>query len=174
MSDDFTLTLPILSLEEGDRSPLLVIPTSPLPMRQRVEKLGGYFRREFHTDFPPFLASEVPGQFGCTRYESYLFFENARDHLEEGKPMPRRVVGAACFRWQHWTDAPASWEFSWIWLHPFSRGRGHLSRAWPTFEERYGVFAISQVLSRDMNAFLAKRRNGVQPSFPVDVSSAGL
>lgn len=158
MSDDFTLALPIVSIHDWEKSPLLVVPTSPLPMRQRVEKIGRYFRREFRTDFPPMLAEEVPGEFGCIPYEAHLFLEEARDHFEEDRPLPYRIVGAACFRWQTWTNADASWEFSWVWLHPFSRHRGHLSRAWTHFKEKYGNFAMSQVLSRDMEAFLAKRR----------------
>ena len=157
MPDDFTLALPVLALHELEESPLLVLPTSPLAMRQRVEKMGKYFRREFRTDFPPMLASEVPGEHGCIPYEAHLFFEDARDRLEEGKAFPSRIVGASCFRWQTWTNAEPSWEFSWVWFHPFSRRRGHLSRAWPQFKEKYGNFAMSEVLSREMEAFLAKR-----------------
>ncbi len=158
MRDDYTLTLPVVTLPDGEVSPILVLPTSPMVMRQRVEKIGRYFKREFRTDFPPFLASEVPGAYGCIPYEAYLFFEEARDRLEEGKSFPSRIVGAACFRWQTWTNAPAGWEFSWVWLHPFARRRGHLSRAWPIFESKYGKFHLGTVLSRDMKAFLVKRR----------------
>jgi hypothetical protein len=158
MPDDFTLAMPVVAVHALETSPLLVVPTSPLPMRRRVEKIGRYFRREFRTDFPPMLANEVPGEYGCIPYEAHLFFEEARDHLEEYRPSPYRIVGAACFRWQTWTNAEASWEFSWVWLHPFSRRRGHLSRAWPQFREKYHNFAMSHVLSRDMEAFLAKRR----------------
>ena len=158
MPDDFTLALPIVSLQDWESSPLLVDPKSPLPMRQRVEKIGRYFRREFRTDSAPLLAREVPGVSGCLPYEAYLFFEEARDHLEEDKPFPYRIVGAACFRYQSASSLQAGWEFSWVWLHPFSRQRGHLSRAWPQFKERYGSFEVSQVLSRDMGAFLTKRQ----------------
>ena len=94
MPDDFTLALPIVAIHDPETSPLLVVSTSPLPMRQRVEKIGRYFRREFRTDFPPMLAKEVPGEYGCIPYEAYLFFEEARDHLDEGEPLPYRIVGA--------------------------------------------------------------------------------
>ena len=157
MPDEFALAMPIVRIPHWEGSPLLVTSASPLPMRMRVEKIGRYFKREFRTDFPPMLAREVPGEHGCIPYEAHLFFECARDHLEEDKPTPYRILGAACFRWQTWSNAEPCWEFSWIWLHPFARRRGHLSKAWPAFRRQYGVFAVSEVLSRDMEAFLAKR-----------------
>ena len=158
MNDAFTLALPTLALQKLEENPLLVLPASPKTMRRRVEKIGRYFQREFHTDGPPFLASEVPGDLDYIRYEAYLFLEEARARHTEQNPLRYRAVGAACFRWQEWTNAPAGWEFSWVWLHPFSRRRGHLSRAWPAFDSKYGGFHIGQLLSRDMEAFLANRR----------------
>jgi len=126
-------------------------------MRQRVEKIGGYFRREFCTNFPPFLASDIPGKFvGYIPYEAYLFLQEAPNLQLEGRPMPYRAVGAACFRWQNWSNAPASWELSWVWFHPFARRRGHLSKAWPKFKAKYGSFH-SEALSCNMEAFLDKQ-----------------
>lgn len=156
--DDFTLAMPVVAKDFLEASPVLVLQDSPLSMRRRVEKIGRYFHREFRTDFPPLLANEKSGPFGCMPFEAYLFVEAARDRLEENRPFPNRFVGAACFRWQSWTNAEPSWELSWIWLHPFSRRRGHLSQAWPQFREKYGSFVVSEVLSRDMEAFLAKYR----------------
>ncbi len=158
MSDEYTLSVPVFSFEQWETSPLLVLASSPIAMRKRVEKFARYFKREFRTDFLAYEASEVPGQYGCIPYEAHLFFEEARDLMEEDKSVPYRIVGAACFRWQTWSKALPSWEFSWVWLHPFARGRGHLSKAWPAFEQKYGHFAVSTALSRDMAAFLTKRR----------------
>ncbi len=137
---------------------MLVDSASPLLMRQRVEKLGRYFKREFRTDVLPMRASESPGNKGFVPYEAHLFFEEARDLLEEGEAFPSRVVGAACFRCDTCTDGKEVWELSWVWLHPFSRRCGHLSRAWPEFLAKYGPFVTSEVLSRDMAAFLKDRK----------------
>ena len=86
-----------------------------------------------------------------------MFFELAHDLLEEDRPSPVRVVGAACFRHKVWDFNAAEWGLAWVWLHPFSRRRGHLSGAWHALVDRYGDFPSSQALSRDMDAFLIKR-----------------
>jgi hypothetical protein len=155
--DEFSISMPVVCLPAWEKSPLLVVPTSPLRMRLRVEKIARYFKREMRTDCVPLRAQEEYLAGAESSYEAHLFFQQARDHLQEDKPFPSRLVGAACFRRLSNANPTYRWEFSWVWLHPFARQRGHLSSAWPYFQQRYGAFNVSQVLSRDMQAFLAKR-----------------
>jgi hypothetical protein len=66
------------------------------------------------------------------------------------------AVGACCFRWREWTNAPHSWALQWAWLHPDFRRRGLLTAAWPAFRTEFGDFHVERPLSEAMQAFLRK------------------
>ncbi len=44
----------------------------------------------------------------------------------------------------------------WVWLHPYMRRKGCLTRAWPIFAERFGQFDCEPPLSDAMQTFLEK------------------
>ena len=112
---------------------------------KRVERLAQYFRREFRYDFV---------QWSATNDEpSARAFVWVVDHW------PHPVgFGACCFRWREWTDAPHGWALQWIWLHPYERGKGHLTRVWPYFRETFGDFHVERPLSSAMRAFLERHQ----------------
>jgi hypothetical protein len=60
MADYYSLSLPLAVLPEYESSPTLVLPTTPIAMRKRVELFAKYFKREMHFDFPQFEAAETP------------------------------------------------------------------------------------------------------------------
>jgi hypothetical protein len=127
-------------VHEGVRStPQSVTTTSPIRYRRAVWRLATYFRREFGYDFV---------QYG---HEGHEDDATARAFLWFGRNV---VIGACCFRWREWTDAPAGWAMQWIWLHPYSRSCGYLTRAWPYFRARFGDFHVERPLSRAMAGFL--------------------
>ncbi|MFZ5524876.1 MAG: hypothetical protein ACOY9D_12455 [Pseudomonadota bacterium] len=136
-------------------SPLLVVPDSPRQIREFVEAFGKHFRRELQFDFVPFEAAERVDSPGYVPYEVYLFHEVASDLLEFDKPVKHRCIGACGFRW-YGTDAPAGWSLQWAWFHPYFRGRGHLSKAWPHFISKYGKFHVQYPVSAAMEKFLKK------------------
>ncbi|WP_155741419.1 hypothetical protein [Burkholderia territorii] len=159
MSDGYSLSLPVSRDPVFDhRSPVLVFPHDPHELRQHVELLARYFKREGHFDHMQFEADEAVADPDFVRYEAWLFHVPAWDLATEDQGTPRRMIGACCFRWREWSDLEPGWSLDWIWLHPFERDRGHLSKAWPVFEARYGAsFHVATPLSLAMQAFLIRR-----------------
>lgn len=153
---DYSLEPPISTELTDSPSPLLVLPESPRGLREFVETFAKHFRRELQFDFVPFEADETTHSIGYIPYETYLFHEVANDLFESGKPAKHRCIGACGFRWYEWSDAPASWSFQWVWFHPSFRTRGHLSKAWPYFIQKYGSFHLQQPFSAAMEKFLEK------------------
>lgn len=140
--DYYTIKLPAYA--GTDPSPILVLPTSPKRLRKHVESFARYFLREMHYDGIQFEASEVPESFWFVKYEAYLFHDQSH------------FLGAGCFRWREWQNHEALWSLDWVWMHPFLRGRGHLQRAWPQFEKKYGRFHLARPVSFAMEKFLQK------------------
>ena len=152
----YSLEPPISTSISAHPSPLLVTPSSPRRIREFVETLGKRFRRELDFDFVPFEASETPKSQGYVPYEVYLFHEVASDLFEFDKPVKHHCIGACGFRWAEWSNAPACWSLQWAWFHPYFRGRGHLSKAWPSFIQKYGNFHVQRPVSAAMEKFLEK------------------
>ncbi len=139
-------------------SPMLILPDSPKQFREYVERFARYFLRELRTDRIQFEAAETKESMGYIPYEAYLFHDLARDLLEEDVKAKQRYFGACCFRWREWEDAPAGWSLTWIWLHPFYRGKGVLRDAWTRFEQKYVNFHVEPPYSAAMEKFLKHAR----------------
>ncbi|MGH6627030.1 MAG: hypothetical protein ACRECD_10905 [Burkholderiaceae bacterium] len=105
-----------------------------------AETFGRCLQREEHYDFPMF----DPDGDG---YSAYLFGCGGV------------WVGACCFcDMAHAGIAtPVPWMLEWVWIHPFCRRKGLLSKAWPQFEREHGEFLIQAPLSLAMERFLEKR-----------------
>ncbi|MBR9882568.1 MAG: hypothetical protein GYB21_02470 [Oceanospirillales bacterium] len=156
----YSLNPPVSLKLADEKSPLLITDESPYAYRKFVEFFATCFRREFHYDFVPFSASETLGARGFFPYQAYLFHENALDIVKYiDDPPKNRCVGACCFRWVNWVDAPASWSLQWVWFHPYFRQKGFLSSVWSQFREKYGDFHIDRPLSHSMEKFLERAEN---------------
>lgn len=125
---------------------------SPLPLRNAVETCAIYFRREFGYDFVQYSATPFDKDDICAR--AFLWVER---HHFDWQP----TVGACCFRWREYTNAPHAWALQWIWMHPYARGRGLLGAAWPAFRQRFGDFIIEGPLSEAMWGFVAHHLDSV-------------
>jgi hypothetical protein len=134
---------------------IAVTDRSPVRYRRAVETIACYFRREFRYDFVQYRAAESNG-----RDRAYMW--TGRGCEEE------IAIGACCFRWRKWKDHAPGWALAWIWFHPYERGQGHLSKAWPYFQARFGDFHVEPPLSPAMAAFLAKQ---AMPKAPEDVEA---
>jgi len=67
-------------------------------------------------------------------------------------------VGACCFRWKDFNkNQDPYWVLQWIWMHPYLRRKGILSRQWGHFQEEFKDFRIEYPLSYAMREFLIKR-----------------
>lgn len=122
---------------------------SPRPVRLAVAVLARYFHREFRYDFPLYDVDEPTD----ARDRVYLLHRENLNTPGGG----RFGVGAFCFRWRDWTNAPHGLALSWLWLNPFVRNAGILSKLWPTFREVHGDFLTETPLSKAMDSFLKKR-----------------
>lgn len=119
---------------------------SPLAYRRAVYKMASFFRREFGYDFVQYGHE---GEEDDPKARAFLWFDFDSDF----------VIGSCCFRWREWIDHPASWALQWIWFHPYCRGHGLLTKAWPVFKNHFGEFAVEPPLSSGMRGFL-KSVNG--------------
>jgi hypothetical protein len=113
--------------------------------RAAVETLAYYFRREFGYDFVQYSA-DPRGE--DARDRAFLW---SSEHY-----YPAQAIGAACFRWRKWSDAPEGLALAWIWFHPYERVRGHLTKAWPALIKWAPGFIVETSLSPGMEAFLEK------------------
>lgn len=118
--------------------------TSAVPIRRAVATLARYFRREFEYDFVQYQEQNEDGPDKCI---AWLFVD--RRGMEGDV-----AVGACCFRWREWTDRAPCWALQWIWFHPFARGKGTLSQAWPYFVRRFAPFIVEGPFSRAMEGFM--------------------
>ena len=159
----YSLNPPVSTTLSAYSSPLLVLPSSPRRIREFVETFGKNFCRELHFDFVPFEAAETPESPGFVPYEVYLFHQVASDLCEIDKPLKNRCIGACGFRWVEWTDAPPCWSFQWAWFHPYFRARGNLSKAWPSFVQKYGRFHVQYPVSGAMEKFLERHQHCQPP-----------
>lgn len=156
----YDISLPVTGLLDR-HSPTLIVPESKKKLREYVERFARYFKRELQMDFIQFEASETPDTSGYVPYEAYLFHDRAYDVGDEDSETKERCLGACCFRWIDWENAPASWSFEWVWIHPFRRGRGILRKAWPDFRRKYGEFHVAPPYSPAMEKFLERIRNEI-------------
>ena len=128
----------------------MVTQRSPLPMRRAVQQMAHYFQREVHYDFLQYVAVEEE------RDDKTVAFLWTDDYPIDNKGS-LEVLGACCFRWRQYSDSGDRYALQWIWIHPYRRRKGHLTKAWPYFEKRFGEFIVEGPLSRAMRVFLATK-----------------
>jgi hypothetical protein len=129
----------------------IVMASSPQSHRRAAEALAIHFRREFGYDFVQYSAkAEKDTPKGSVDRRTRCFLWMSR------RLCSRAVIGAACFRWHEWKDAPDSFALDWVWFHPYERRKGYLSSSWPYFRWRFGEFWVETPLSEAMIGFLKK------------------
>lgn len=151
----YSLELPVS--ECFDSELIMVESSSPFCEKEALETLALYFKREFHYDFPAYKAlshTEPRSEHRC-----FLFTEVARDLFEEEKPTLYRAIGGCGFRREEYTNYLGEWLLCWVWLHPFLRHRGVLSKHWKRFENEFGAFRIQEPISPDMQRFLQSNQH---------------
>lgn len=112
---------------------------SPLAARKAVERIASYFRRECAFDFL---------QYSAKGDDASAFLWVGSRYIGETNV----AHGAACFR-----RLVDGWMLSWVWLHPYMRDQGLLTKAWSYFEAKFGEFFVDPPLSPAMKSFLIKR-----------------
>jgi hypothetical protein len=116
-----------------------------IALRTAVHRCALYFRREFGYDFPPYDVRE-----NDWRSRAFLWVSCP------GIANKHNVWGACCFRWRKYTNADPLWAMQWVWLHPYARNRGLMTKAWPYFLLRFGWFDVEPPYSQAMRYALRK------------------
>jgi hypothetical protein len=152
--DDYSITLPVSDSYMTISGIFTVSKDSENDFREKLEGFALYFKREFKYDFIQYEANEH--FYEENKYSGFLFSEMAWDQLEEAEPAQYRLFGGGCFRWRELQDHDPAWVLDWVWIHPFFRHRGYLSKHWKFLKQEYGDFLVERPLSADMEKFLAK------------------
>ena len=118
-------------------------------LRRAVYDIAYLFKNELDFDFPQY---GYKGQEEETSARAYLWWRSDCGY-HTGLGRLAIMFGACCFR-----DRGDHWGLQWVWVHPYERRKGHLSRAWPYFGERFGVFVPETPFSTAMVSFLKKQR----------------
>jgi len=127
--------------------------SSPIDTRNALERFARYFKAEFHYDNVQYFADEHNND--CI---GFLFTESALDIVTyEHEQMPTRCSGGCCFRKEKWEDG-YKWVLYWVWLHPFFRNKGVLSKHWKYFQEHFGDFIVWPPISKTMQSFIDKEK----------------
>jgi hypothetical protein len=123
----------------------VITPRSSKSGRMATYVLAMYFRREFQWDFVQYHHDNH----GNERDRVFLWTQEPLRH-------DKVAVGAICFRWRDYEDAPHGLALAWVWIHPYLRRKGILSAYWPFFREVYGNFYVERPISTAMADFLIK------------------
>jgi hypothetical protein len=112
--------------------------------RLAIERIGYFIKRERDYDFPPYDGSRVEdGVFAHLFAVPYT-------HISS------RAVGAAVFSADEPGCKDSGYCLEWVWIHPYFRRDGILTRAWEVFRRQYGDFSVAAPYSPSMLAFLKK------------------
>lgn len=124
----------------------LVDKNQPHSIHKAIEQLAYYFKREGRFDFIQYTANEDRHNKNC---HGYIWIDTDWEDTF--------AVGAATFRFLADVDQIQNWSMQWVWMHPYYRCKGLLSKAWPHFVEYYGKdFHCEPPLSFEMQRFLKK------------------
>lgn len=153
MNDKYTISLPTFDECLSANGRYEVRTSSPIDTRNALERFARYFKAEFHYDNVQYFADEHNND--CI---GFLFTESALDIVTyEHEQMPTRCSGGCCFRKEKWEDG-YKWVLYWVWLHPFFRNKGVLSKHWKYFQEHFGDFIVWPPISKTMQSFIDKEK----------------
>ena len=145
--------MPEISIDENNIETLgdaiRIKSTDDIKSRMAMFRISTYFKREFHFDSFQYASFyDIENDNECYAYVWSLEKNTTKtDHT---------VIGAIVFRKRDW----GGFGLQWVWLHPYIRNTGLLSRHWKLFEEKFGNdFFVEPPLSISMKNFLLKRNS---------------
>jgi hypothetical protein len=109
------------------------------PVRRRLASISRVFKREFGCDFTMYSETGDPA-------DGYLIAE------PDG-----RAVGGFVVRWIQFSNAPAQWILSWVWIAPSHRRCGLMRTAWLMVKDKYSGIDPDPPFSRSAAQFFANR-----------------
>lgn len=132
--------LPTILWHERDVLAVCVQHNSQKSLKNAARILGYYFRRENSYDYPPYEVEDHVDD----NLQIILFLQRQyRDSYY--------AMGCVEFAYeQRYEGIPKGWLLGWAWMHPYSRGKGYVSKVYPHLIERYGDFYFQFPLSKAM------------------------
>lgn len=120
---------------------VLVRADSPQPIRRRLANISRVFKREFGADLTMYSEVDDPG-------DGYLIAD------ADGRALSGLVV-----RWIEYSNAPAQWTLSWVWIVPNHRRFGLLKSAWIMVRDKYPGIDPDPPFSKGAARFFASRED---------------
>lgn len=118
-------------------------------LRIAMHTIAKYFMREFQNDSVLFPHPKFPSYDEKECHGYLLTIEKS------GVEMKSIAVGGFCFRRRDF-----GYGMQWIWLHPYVRNKGLLSRHWALLEDKFGKdFYCEPPYSHEMKSFLNKNKS---------------
>lgn len=119
---------------------------SPILLKKALYQCAKYFQREGYSDWCHYDMSEKD-------FIGFLFLDHNYAH----------AIGACIFRLREYENIPKPFNtMHWVWLHPYARNKGILSRYVDFFNKRFGYWYPETPHSKAMQAFTEKH-NMVSP-----------
>ena len=118
-------------------------------LKKFVYRIAVYFRREFQYDFVQYSEDEPD-----LTHRAFLFFSRAGDKYYDKDIY--RILGGGCFRQRKYQDFPESYALQWIWIHPYMRRKGMLTKAFDEFMNQFEQFRVESPYSVEIKSFLEK------------------
>ena len=115
-----------------------------------VEAISVFFNKELDLASRPYEAGILD------KHHAYLFVEkvqNERDHSKD--EIGVRAIGGCSFHYEHENVL----TLQWIWVHPFKRRKGIVSKHFDYFVNEYKEFGLSQIKSPIMRTFIPKGKD---------------
>ena len=126
---------------------LFVDKSSTTSHKDSLASLAYYFKKEMRFDHLQFDKD----MYGNDDYTGFLILKRAMDLVEHEDHYPSRIIGGGVF-----VKTNENFKLDWIWIHPFERNKGTLKSRWTEFQKKFGHFGVTEPLSAQMSAFLAK------------------
>jgi zinc-finger of acetyl-transferase ESCO len=110
-------------------------------LRRRLANISRVFKKEFGCDFTMYDEAGDPG-------EGYLISD------ADG-----RALGGSTIRWIEYSNAPAQWVWSWIWIVPTHRRHRLMQAFWDMVRDKYPGIDPDPPFSRSAASFFANRED---------------
>lgn len=116
-------------------------------LKKFVYKFAFYFRREFNYDIIQYSEDEEE-----LTHRAFLFLSRAGDQYYDKDIY--RILGGGCFRQRKYKDCYESYALQWIWIHPYMRRKGMLTKAFDEFMNQFEQFRVESPYSVEIKSFL--------------------
>lgn len=145
------VVLPDMTGREKIKHAFRIKSTDDIQLRKTMFLLARFFKREFSYDGIQYASYyDIEDDDECHAYMWTL--DKGKNH-EDIKSF---AFGGFCFR----KRSANRYGLQWIWLHPYLRNRGLLTKHWSSMKEKFGHdFYVEPPYSLPLEKFLNKKEN---------------